>query len=196
MNLSAQIEALLFFKGEPMTVKKIAEALAATAEEVDSALGELETALKGRGISVIRNEGEVELRTSPEAAALIEKITKDELSKDLGKAGLETLSLILYKGPVKRSEIDYIRGVSSQYIVRSLLVRGLIQRDVDPNDSRSVVYSPSMDTLAMLGVTKKEDLPEFAAVQEEWNKQQASLEENEPTPVAEPAPTPDAPQTN
>ena len=195
MNLSSQIEALLFFKGEPMTVKKIADTLAATTEEVTTALTELETALKGRGISVIRNENEVELRTSTEASALIEKITKEELSKDLGKAGLETLSLILYKGPVKRSEIDYIRGVSSQYIVRSLLVRGLIQREVDPNDSRSVVYSPTMDTLAMLGVSKKEDLPEFSVVQEEWSKQQANLSADEPA-EAPSEPIPDAPHTS
>lgn len=180
MNLSSQIEALLFFKGEPMTIKKIADVLGVSAEEVSNALNGLDATLKGRGIAAIRTENEVELRTSTEAAALIEKITKEELSKDLGKAGLETLSLILYKGPVKRSEIDYVRGVSSQYIVRSLLVRGLIQREVDPNDSRSVMYSPTMDTLAMLGVTKREDLPEYAAVQEEWNKQQANLAADEP----------------
>ena len=60
------------------------------------------------------------LGTSAEASTLIEKLTKEELNRDLGKASLETLSIIMYQGPIKRSQIDYIRGVNSTFILQKL----------------------------------------------------------------------------
>ena len=68
------------------------------------------------------------LGTAPQMSATVETLTKEELMKDLGKAGLETISIILYKGPISRAEIDYIRGVQSNFILRNLLVRGLIEK--------------------------------------------------------------------
>ena len=112
MKLHLSLEALLFFKNEPISVKKIATTLEKSEEEITEALTLVETTYAERGIRLMRNGNEVMFATAPEASTLIEKITKDELTRDLGKAGLEVLSIILYKGPVARREIDYIRGVN------------------------------------------------------------------------------------
>jgi segregation and condensation protein B len=125
-----------------------------------------------------KNE-EVMLGTSPEASKLIEQITKEELTKDLGKAALETLSVILYKGPVKRSDIDYIRGVNSTFILRNLLIRGLVEKKQAPDDARASVYSASFELLAHLGVAEIKNLPNFELVQEELKNFQLIKETGE-----------------
>lgn len=161
MTLDAQIEAILFFKGEPVAVKKLAELLAVHEDTINEALSILEEKLSGRGLTLIKNDGEVMLGTAKETSELIESIKKDELSRDLGKAGVETLSIILYQGPISRPDIDYIRGVNSSFILRNLMVRGLVERTANPNDSRGYLYKPTFDLLAHLGVSSVEELPEF-----------------------------------
>lgn len=161
MPLDDQIESILFWKGEPMKVKKLAETLNVEVSTIEQALETLTTRLAGRGIGLVRLEDEVSLGTSPESAELIAKLTKEELVKDLGKAGLETLTIILYKGPVKRSDIDYIRGVNSQFILRNLLIRGLIERVTNPSDERTFLYRPTFDLMSYLGVASLKDLPEY-----------------------------------
>ncbi len=181
MTLSSRIEAILFWKGEPVSFKKLAEILDVSKEQVRDALEGLDESLKDRGITLVRKDDEVLLGTSREMSALIEKLTKEELMKDLGKAGLETLSIILYKGPIKRSEIDYIRGVNSAFIVRNLLVRGLVERISDSKDQRGYLYRPTFDLMTYLGVSKIQDLPEYTAVGEELLRFAASAEEESKT---------------
>jgi segregation and condensation protein B len=161
MQLDAQIESILFWKGEPVKVKKLAEILNVEIEAIEKALEELKVKIEGRGISLVRLEDEVTFGTAPEMSERIQKLTKEELVKDLGKAGLETLTIILYKGSVKRSDIDYIRGVNSQFILRNLLIRGLVERIVNPSDERTFLYKPSFDLLSHLGVSSIKELPEY-----------------------------------
>ncbi|MDE1874724.1 MAG: SMC-Scp complex subunit ScpB [Patescibacteria group bacterium] len=174
--LELRLEALLFWKGEPMTKKKAAATLECSPAELDTALAALESSLSTRGLRIMTNSDEIEMRTAPEMGAFIEKLTKDELIRDLGKAGLETLSIILYKSPIKRAEIDYIRGVNSSFILRNLLIRGLIERisekESQPGEikqGRGYSYKPTIDLLAHLGVAKIEDLPEYASVKAEMD---------------------------
>ncbi len=167
MKLEAKIEAILFWKGEPITIKKLSTFLSASEEEIKAALVELENNLKERGIVLIKKDDEVMLGTSPEMGTLIEDLVKEELTKDLGKAGLETLSIVLYKGPIRRSQIDYIRGVNSNFILRNLLIRGLVEKISDPKDQRSFLYRPTFELLTYLGLSKTEDLPEYNSVTEE-----------------------------
>lgn len=167
-HLSIQLEALLFWKGEPLSKKKIETILSCTSEELALAIQDLSNHLSSRGLRLMQEGDELELRTAPEVSDMIQALTKDELMKDLGKAGLETLAIILYQGPIKRSEIDYIRGVNSSFIIRNLLVRGLIERITDKDGGgRGFSYAPTMDLLAHLGVSKREDLPDFAKVTED-----------------------------
>jgi segregation and condensation protein B len=167
IKLEQLLEAILFWKGEPMSLTELSKSSKASKEEVAEALLNLERSLEIRGIVMIHNGDEVTLGTSKEASAVIEELTKEELTKDLGKASLETLSIILYKGPIKRSEIDYIRGVNSTFILRNLLIRGLIDKKPAPNDNRTSIYSSSFQLLSYLGVTKIEDLPNYEQVKAE-----------------------------
>jgi segregation and condensation protein B len=167
MTLDAKIESILFWKAEPISISKIAKILEISEVEVKGAIETLEKNLQGRGLALVMKDDEVTLRTAPEMSGVIEKLTKEELSRDLGKAGLETLSIILYQGPISRKEIDYIRGVNSNFIVRNLLVRGLIEKVENPRDQRSFLYKPTFELLSFMGISKIEDLPEYATVKKE-----------------------------
>lgn len=167
LTLDARLEALLFFKGEPVKKKKLAELLEITGPELEQAILSLEQALSGRGLRIIHKEDVLELRTAPEASALIETLIKEDLHRDLGKAGVETLAIIAYKAPVAKRDIDFIRGVNSSFILRNLMVRGLIERSSSRQDARSFVYSPTTDLLGHLGIERINDLPEYESVQQE-----------------------------
>lgn len=164
LSLESQIEALLFWKAEPISVKKIADILKKEEGEITAALENLRISLEGRGLSLVQWEDEVTLGTAKEMSDIIDSLIKENLSRDLGKAGLETLSIILYQGPISRAEIDYIRGVNSQFILRNLLVRGLIEKVENPKDQRSFLYKPTLDLISHLGLSKIEDIPDFESV--------------------------------
>lgn len=159
---SQQIEAYLFFKGEPVTINDISRDLKIEKEEVKkhiNVLNDINSESK-RGIVVVQYDDLVTLGTHPDVSDVISQLTKEELQKDLGKSALETLTIILYQGPITRSKIDNIRGVNSQFILRNLLMRGLVSRTSDPQDERSFVYSPSLDLLTHLGISNIEELPD------------------------------------
>lgn len=159
MEISQQIEALLFFKGEPVTAAFLSKTLGITEDEARTGLDTLEQSLSGRGIILMRNGEEYMLGTAPQMGVTLEKLLKDEISKELGKAGLETLAIVLYRGPVLRSEINYLRGVNSNYILRALLIRGLIEKV--EQGGRSTAYRPTFELLSYMGVSKVEDLPGY-----------------------------------
>ena len=185
-QLQQQIEAVLFWKGEPVSLKKLAQTFEKTEEEIAVALLALEAALSGRGVMLMRREDEVALVTAKETSAFIEKLTKEELIKDLGKAGLETLSIIIYQGPISRAEIDYIRGVQSNFILRNLAIRGLIEKVSNPTDQRSFLYKPTFELLSYLGVTKIEDMPQFTEARAEIESyKQAEKPQEEKVEAAE-----------
>lgn len=170
MPLDALIEAVLFWRSEPMSVPKLAQAIGRKEGEVEDALRVLEEKLAVRGVQLLRKDQEVLLGTAPAASALIEKLTKEELSRDLGRASLETLTTILYKNPIARAEIDYLRGVNSSFILRHLMVRGLVERIPNPADARSFLYRPTFDLLQHLGVRQAADLPEYGTFTEKINQ--------------------------
>lgn len=164
MEIQKQLEAILFWKAEPISLKKLSTLLDADVGTIKDGLQELEKTLQGRGLTLVRTDEEVMLGTAKELSPLIEKLTKEELTRDLGKAGLETLSIILYQGPISRANIDYIRGVNSQFIVRNLLIRGLVERIENPSDARSYLYKTTLNLLSHLGISKIEELPEYEQV--------------------------------
>lgn len=168
LSLDARIEGLLFWKGEPIRVKKLSQILNAEEKDILLSLEILKQKLDGRGMILVFKDDEVMLGTAPQMSAVIETLTREELVKDLGKAGLETISIILYKGPISRAEIDYIRGVQSNFILRNLLVRGLIEKVVKPDDQRSFLYKPSFELLSHLGLSKIEDVPEYENMRKEF----------------------------
>lgn len=163
-KLKMHIEAVLFLSGEPVPVSNLCKIFEKKPEEINLALAELEADLSGRGVRLLKNKSEVMLGTAPESSGYCETLVKEEMNRSIGKAGLETLAIILYRSlPIKegisRAEIDYIRGVNSAFTLRNLSIRGLVERKINPKDKRSFVYTPAMQLLQYLGISKKEDLP-------------------------------------
>ncbi|MDO8590142.1 MAG: SMC-Scp complex subunit ScpB [bacterium] len=161
MNLESKIEAILFFKNEPVSIAELGKWLGEKPDAVKKALSNLEGSYKNRGIVLISLGESVSLGTHPNTCEIIESLQKEELSRELGRAGLETLSVILYKGPISRREIDHIRGVNSGFILRSLLIRGLIERAEGVSGDRSYSYKATIKLLEYLGVTRLKDLPDY-----------------------------------
>lgn len=168
LSLDSQIEAILFWKGEPQSIKKLAANLGKKEEEIRAGLEVLKEKIKERGVELVFKDDEVMLGTAAKLSHIIERLTKEELVRDLGKAGLETISIIAYKGPISRAEIDYIRGVQSNFILRNLQIRGLVEKIADEKDQRRFLYRATFDLLSFLGVAKIEDLPEYEKVKAEF----------------------------
>jgi segregation and condensation protein B len=167
MELSEKIEGLLFYKASPMKLSLLCKTLEVQNPELEEALKTLHTQLEGRGVRLLRTDTEVQMVTAPELDPLIETVRKDEMKRDIGKAGAETLSIILYKGPISRSEIDRIRGVNSSFILRNLLIRGLIEREMVKNNA---LFSITPALLAHLGISNKTELPNYANVLDSLEK--------------------------
>lgn len=164
MTLESRIEAVLFYKTEPTKKSTLAEFFECSEEDVTNALNALHHSLASRGIRLTTTDTHAQLVTAPEVSEIIESLRKAELKTDIGKAGAETLAIILYRGPISRTEIDKIRGVNSTFIIRNLLVRGLIERQSHHTDSRTFTYRATPTLLNHLGVTQRELLPDYAVI--------------------------------
>ncbi len=156
------LEALLFAVGEPLAKKEAAKLLDISVEDLARTTEALSVALAERGLTLVTTDTHLELRTTPEAAPLVKKLREGELSRDLGKAGLETLAIILYRGGATRTDIDWLRGVNSSQTLRTLLLRGLIERVEDPTDKRKFRYRATTEALGHLGLSSAKELPQFA----------------------------------
>ena len=188
-DLESKIEAILFWKGEPISRRKLAEILKAGQTEINNSLEKLKENLKSRGIVLLEKEnparnaspsdagGEITLGTAPEFSGLIENLQKEELNKELSKASLETLSIVLYRNGASRSEIDYIRGVNSSFTLRALSIRGLVEKIPDPKDARRFLYRPSFELFSYMGIKSISDLPEYNEIHKETEIAAKNLEE-------------------
>lgn len=179
MDIEKKLEAILFFKGEPISLKRLQDILKVSKEEITEAISKLKENLVNRGVALIEKEEEIMLGTAPELSSLIEDLQKEELSKELSKASLETLSIVLYKNGVSRAEIDYIRGVNSSFTLRALSIRGLIEKGLDPKDNRRFIYKPSFELMSYMGIKSVEELPDYGEVNNSINVAAKSLEEEE-----------------
>ena len=163
MNLPSIIESILFASGEPMTAGTLARYAGVSPDEAASALINLQKALLGRGILLIENNGAFQLGTHPDNAQFLEQLARSEFGQELSRAALETLAIIAYKGPLSRADIEHIRGVNSSFILRNVLLRGLVERVENPRDLRSYSYRITHDFLALLGIAAITDLPDYTA---------------------------------
>ncbi len=166
----AAAHALLFASGEPLEKKQLTKLLEIKDAQLTLVLKELAASLKNSGTTLVETETAVELRTAPEAAPIVKNLRESELSRDLGKASLETLAVIAYGtgsdgapfGGATRGEVDWVRGVNSSTSLRTLLMRGLIEGREDERDKRRIRYSMTTEALAHLGIARAEDLPRAA----------------------------------
>ncbi|PJE64145.1 MAG: SMC-Scp complex subunit ScpB [Candidatus Ryanbacteria bacterium CG10_big_fil_rev_8_21_14_0_10_43_42] len=166
-ELARIIEALLFVSGDPVSHKKLAAITKKDETTVVQACTELERMLEIRGLRILTKDNHVSLVTAPHYASYIEELIKAELWGDMSKAALETLTIIAYRHPISRPEIDYIRGVNSAFTLRNLLTRGLVERIHIKQDVRTYHYRPTVDFMKFLGLASFADLPEYETYRQE-----------------------------
>ncbi len=162
MNISAQIEAILFVTAKPLALSKLAAILKITVEALQPVLVSLQQsyASSERGLRIITTDNKVQLVAAPELHEVIATVIKDERTGDLSKPSLETLAIVAYRSPVTKAELEMIRGINCSLIVRNLLIRGLIEERYD--QSKGVeVYDITPQYLQMLGVNRVADLPNY-----------------------------------
>jgi segregation and condensation protein B len=165
--IATYIESLLFVANEPVSLSDLAKALDVSTTEVSNAIDKLREVYAGRGLRIQRINGQVQMVTAPETAPVVERFLGLELAGRLSKAALETLATIAYRQPITRPEIDAIRGVSSDSVLRTLLARGLVE-EVGRLDAvgRPILYGTTFVFLQHFGLESLDDLPPLNGVDE------------------------------
>lgn len=158
-NLEQIVEAVLFVYGEPLNAEKIAKTIKVKTEAVRTALVGLKNNLAGRGIKLLEQDGYWQLAADKSASPAIENLVKNEIREELTPASLEVLAITAYHGPVTKSQVETIRGVNSAYSLRTLVLRGLVERTIASGKTNA--YKISLAALRKLGLEKIEELPLF-----------------------------------
>jgi len=162
-KLKSIVESLLFISGEPVKISRLAKIIGVTEAEAENGIMKIkaEYVSEERGVIIMKKEDQVQMVTNPDNSSFVDQFVKGELQESLSKASLEVLSVIAYRSPVTRADIEAVRGVNSSFILRNLLLRGLIERVGNPDDSRSYLYKISFDFLKKLGIDSVEKLPDY-----------------------------------
>lgn len=160
--LLAHLESLLFIESKPFTLKKLATLLQVTEAEVDSALVELQKSYQERsaGVVVVREGNAAQLMSAPAQAELVRAYLSETANDELTRPSLETLTIIAYRGPVSKTELELIRGVNCSLILRNLMIRGLVE-EVGATETGVPVYQVTLDFLRFLGISSINELPNF-----------------------------------
>jgi segregation and condensation protein B len=162
-SLVNQLEALLFAASGQVAPGQLAAALELPLRDIEEGLNVLEAGLSQRGIRLQRHAGRLQLTTAPEFAPAVERFAGLEASNRLSRAALEALAIIAYQQPVTRPEIDAIRGVNSDGVLKSLLSKGLIEEaGRAERPGRPILYNSTSDFLSHFGLASLAELPPVA----------------------------------
>lgn len=179
MNSKAIVEAILFTMGESVSIDKIADAIGLSKKETLEIVKELQNDLNkdDRGVSIIELDGAYQMCTKPQMYEYLIRIAKQPKKRVLSDVLLETLSIIAYKQPVTRAEIEKIRGVSSDHAVSKLVEYNLVQ-ELGRLDApgRPLLFGTTEEFLRSFGVQSVDELPVLSPVQVEEFKQEAEAE--------------------
>lgn len=159
-RLIQQLEAILFMLAKPVSFSKLAKWTDSSSADVEAALQHYAKTTADRGIQVTLTSHEAQLTTAPAMHDVVAKVVKDERSGELTKPSLEALSIIAYRSPITKAELEAIRGVNCSLIVRNLLIRGLITETLDATKGVEV-YDITPDYLQLLGVQQVAELPDY-----------------------------------
>lgn len=167
-SLKSQIESLLFIAAKPLSVKQLADLTKASPEEVERAGNELEANAKtsGSGVQIIKNDNKYQMVSSPDNGKLVQEFIKDETTGELSRPSLEALTIIAYRGPISRLDLDRIRGVNCALIVRNLLLRGLIEAKFS-KERNDTLYNVTFDFIRFLGINDLSELPDYERLHED-----------------------------
>lgn len=165
--LSTSLESILFASTKPVSVSTLKTLLDTSSEVLREAIDDakLRFNTETSGIHLMEHEGKLQFVTNPSQAMIVAALVKEEVSGELTRPSVETLTIIAYRGPITKPEIEQIRGVNCSLIIRNLLVRGLID-EADDVERLQPVYTVSSDFLRHLGLHAITDLPEYAELHE------------------------------
>ncbi|MBI4414703.1 MAG: SMC-Scp complex subunit ScpB [Candidatus Kerfeldbacteria bacterium] len=158
----ALVESILFVSNHSLTAKKLAELTGRSADDVQASLSELmdDYAKTREGVQIQRIGQSYQMSTTSATSAVVQKFLGEEEKKELTKPSLEALTIIAYRGPVSKAELELIRGVNCSLILRNLLIRGLIEEVPDPV-AMITRYQVTFDFLHYLGLRETRELPDF-----------------------------------
>jgi segregation and condensation protein B len=161
------VEALLFAAGRPVTVAELASALGVRREEALQALLSLRERLSSRGVRLHEHAGEWQMVSTPEAARAIERLAGLPAPQRLSPAALETLSVVAYRQPTTRAQVEAVRGVDCSGVLSGLLARGLVEevgRSEGPG--RPILYGTGLEFLRLFGLESLDRLPALPEAEE------------------------------
>ena len=169
LGLTALVEAILFVSPEPISANQIGNLMDISPREIKNAFNELDQIYAERGIRLQYHKNKVQITSAPEAASILENMLNLETTSTLSQAALETLSIVAYQQSITRPQIDSIRGVNSDGVLKTLLNKGLID-DVGRAEGpgRPILYSTTTEFLKYFGLSSSEELPplDFDEIQE------------------------------
>jgi segregation and condensation protein B len=172
MEPKSLIESLLFVADRPVTAEHLAAALDLPVQEVEAALQALREEYQGRGIRIQQKGDRLQLVSAPEAGPHIERFLGLEISGRLSTAALEALSIVAYRQPVTRAQVEAIRGVNSDSVLRTLVRRGLIEEiGREETVGRPILYGTTFEFLQQFGLGSLQELPD-------WQELERALQEH------------------
>jgi len=162
MNLKQKLESILFIASKFLKKSKLKEVLNCSNEELEKAIAELKKDYQERnsGLALMQDGDRLQMITSPASSDLVKKYLKDERTGEMTRPSLEALSIIAYRGPVTKAEIEMIRGVNCSLILRNLMIRGLV---VERSDAKKgvTVYQVTFELMQYLGIKELKELPDY-----------------------------------
>src|SRR3989338_425576 len=161
-SLKSKIESLLFISSQPLSVKKLVNSTKADKDKVEAAIKELMTNYnkEDRGVQVQKIGDKIQMVTSSDNAKLVKDFIKEETTGELTRPSLETLTIVAYRGPITRAELEQIRGVNCAIILRNLLIRGLVE-SIENKKKMQTTYNVTFDFLRFLGMNQPSELPDY-----------------------------------
>lgn len=163
MSNKSKIESILFVASKPLLTKKIAAVLKINEKETLEFLKDLQLKYNNTdsGIAILQNGNEWQMVASAENKETSENFLKSEVSGELTRPQLETLTVVSYCGPITKPELEQIRGVNCSIILRNLMLRGLVKENED-SASLLPAYEITMDYLRHMGLNSLEELPNYS----------------------------------
>lgn len=145
-----------------MTIRQLSDIIKSSSKEIKAAGDALVKEYKdsGRGVQIIKNGAKLQMVSSPENAKIVQEFIKDETTGELSRPSLEALTIIAYRGPISKIDLDRIRGVNCSLILRNLLLRGLIEAKID-KQKKETYYTITFDFIRFLGINDVRELPEY-----------------------------------
>ncbi|MEK9129835.1 MAG: SMC-Scp complex subunit ScpB [Patescibacteria group bacterium] len=163
MSTTSIIESLLFVSNKSFSTKKLSQILKINEKEIQEKIQELMREYNdnsNRGIQIIKNKEEYQMTTNPQNSEIIQSFLKEELSEELSRPALETLTIVAYRGPITKPELEQIRGINCSLILRNLMMKGLIETNENKKLNQTF-YTITFNFMRYLGINNIEELPDY-----------------------------------